>query len=196
MIIGLGHHVFTGHNFQAIDIAPVDPVDPGLPNILPAGAENISGSAWAPSNKAITGPDATGGYTLRDTGPGDRLRFDSFQSFTLTSGQPYTFALEVRQGTASSISLQFILGVGANRRTVFNMSNGNWNSFPEFEFNSDPEDTDQFHRIFASWTQSGSRLLIDVASSYPSNATHIIKNPMLYEGLVSVVGKPPYVLPQ
>lgn len=196
MIVGIGHHVFMGHRAQAADISAPDPVDPGLPNILPTGAENIAGSSWAPSNKEITGPAADGGYTLRDTGPGDRLRFDSFQSFILSSGQPYTFAIETRQGTAQSISLQFVQGVGVNRRTVFNMSTASWNSFPEFELNSDVEDVDQFHRIYASWTQSGSRLLIDIASSFPSNTTHIIKNPMLYEGLVSVVGRPPYVNPQ
>ena len=196
MIIGIGHHVFSGQRLQAGDIAPADPVDPGLPNILPVGADDINGSVWAPSNKDITGPAADGGYTLRDTGPGDRLRLDSLGVFTLSSGQPYTFAIETQQGTAASISLQFVQGVGVNRRTVFNMSTDSWNSFPEFELNSDAEDSDQFHRIYVSWTQSGSRLLIDIASTFPSNTTHIIKNPMLYEGLVSVAGRPPYVLPQ
>lgn len=164
-------------------------------NIFPFGAEDIGDTAiWAPNNKTITGPSADGGYTLQDTGPGDRLRYDTsaLVGETLVDGQAYTFALKARQGTADDIAVQFLFGPSAGERVTFDLATGSWAAATNLSLDFDAQDGDGFYRLFMSWTQSGSRFLIDIASAYPTGRTHIIKEPMLYEGLVSVVGKLPY----
>ena len=211
------HGLTTGDEVYISDVSGMTDVNNNLYSVTNIDSNSFSldgtdSTNYDPyiSGGFATGIDNAGGFIFTDTGPGDSYRIDTqnINGFDISQGQNYTFAIKVKSGnvnsnsfTFSNVSGGFVDNTGAGISATYDTNTNTWSaSQPGVTFGQETTDNlDGFRRIWIEWNHdilnTNPRFAIQIISGQATGRTHIMKEPMLYEGLFSIDGEQAYEFP-